>query len=245
MKLNNFRGFKLVDKALLIEQTSKKILVLADLHIGFEEALNKQGIFLPRTMFKEIMKEAEKLFGSSGKIDEIIILGDLKHEFGKISRQEWQEVLSFLDFLKTKCKKIVLVKGNHDTILEPIIRQREQEKIEIKDFYVIDDICFIHGHKMFSECLDKKIKTLVLGHLHPAVTIHDKTKSERYKCFLVGRWKGKKIIILPSFFPLVEGADVFIEDTNLAFNFNLKKFKVYAVGDKIYEFGELGEIEKI
>ncbi len=236
MKLKNLA---LLNKALLIEKNNKKILVLTDLHLGFEEALNKQGIFLPRTMFKQIIEDIKNVFKKIGKVDEIIILGDLKHEFGKISRQEWRETLSFLDFLKTKSKKIVLIKGNHDTILRPIAEKRE---IKIKDYYFVGDICFLHGHKVFPECLDKKIKTLVLGHLHPAVTIHDKIKSERYKCFLIGKYREKQVIILPSFFPLIEGSDVFIEDTHLAFDFNLKKFKVYVVGDKIYEFSKLGGI---
>lgn len=181
--------FEFVDKCLYLPE--KKILVIADLHVGYEEALNKQGIFIPRTQFKEIMKELKKTFKKleKKKVEEIVVLGDLKHEFGNISQQEWREVKEFLDFLKKKVRKVVLVKGNHDTILEPIAKRRE---LIIKDYYIKGEVCFLHGHKLFL-CLDKKIKTIVLGHRHPAVVLSDKYKKERYKCFLVGEWKKRKL----------------------------------------------------
>jgi hypothetical protein len=228
-----------MDKALYLEQ--EKILVIADLHLGYEEYLNKQGVFLPRFQYKKIIEDLDKIFLEVEKVKEIIILGDLKHEFGGILRQEWREVLNFLNYLKKKVKKIVLIKGNHDNYLINILKK---EKIKIKDFYVSGELAFMHGHKMFSGILDKdkEIKKIFLGHLHPAIRISKGAKSEIYKCFLRGRWKGKEVVILPSFFPLVEGADVFIEDTNLdkKFNFNLNRFEVYVVGDKVYDFGKLG-----
>jgi len=229
-----------VDKALWLPE--KKILVLSDLHIGYEEALSEAGVFLPKTQFKKMLEDLERVFKKIGKVKEIVILGDLKHEFGQISKQEWRETLRFLDFLEKSCKKIVLIKGNHDTILEPLA---ERKNLKIVNFYVKDELAFLHGHKLFPRCLDKKIKTLVMGHKHPAITIREGVKAETYKCFLVGRWKNKKIVILPSFFPLVEGSDVFIEDTNLAFNFRFGNFKVYAVGDKIYEFGKVKDVGRL
>ena len=75
-------------------------------------------------------------------------------------------------------------------------------------------------------------------------------KEEKYKCFLVGKWKNKEIIILPSFFPLIEGSDVSIENTNLdeKFNFNLKNFEVYIpVPDsfEVLDFGKLGGVGRL
>ena len=235
-------GAKIIGKALFFSE--KRILAIADLHIGYENMLNERGVLVPRAQFREMMNDLKKVFDEiekkQEKAKEIVILGDLKHDFGRISKQEWKETLALLDFLKKKCKKIVLIKGNHDAILEPIARQKG---IELRDFYIKDDICFMHGHKIFAGCLSKGIKTIVLGHGHPAIVLRDKIKSERYKCFLAGKWKGKQIIILPSFFPLVEGSDISMDFENgLAFNFNLKNFKVYAIGDKVYEFGKVKSI---
>jgi len=228
--------FKFIGKALYFPE--EKILAMADLHIGYEESLSKQGIFIPRRQFEETKKDLEKIFEEIKRIKEIIILGDLKHEFGEISGQEWRETRQILDFLKEKTEKIILIKGNHDTILEPIAKR---EELEIKDFYIKNKICFIHGNKLFPECLDKNIEMIVLGHRHPAVVISDKYKKERYKCFLVGKWKGKNIIILPSFFPFVEGTDVVNIGENKLFipEKTLEKFEVYVVGDKIYRFGKV------
>jgi len=228
----------------------EKILVIADLHIGHEEAMNKAGIFLPRIQFSEIIKDLNNIFLSLGKrnrtqrINEIIICGDLKHEFSQISEQEWKETLDILDYLEKKCKKIILVRGNHDKILGPIA---EKKKIEIVDFYIKNDVCFIHGDKIFPEILGKKIKTIVMGHRHPAVVLQDKYKKEKFKCFLVGKWKRKEVIILPSFFPLIEGTDLIEEGCNLLFikERDLRNFEVYAVGDRIYDFGKLKSIGRL
>src|SRR3989338_1275122 len=239
------KGIEIKGKALWLRKQS--ILVISDLHIGYENMLNEQGMLTPRTQFKEMMNDLKKVFDEiekgHEKVKEIVVLGDLKHEFGGISRQEWKETLAVLDFLKKHAEKIIIVKGNHDTILEPIARQRN---IELRDFYIKEDVCFVHGHRMFAECLDRKIKTIVMGHRHPALVLKDKTKSESYKCFLSGKCKGRQVIIMPSFFPLVEGTDISADFENkLAFNLNLKNFKVYAVGDKVYEFGVLKSLKKL
>lgn len=219
-----------------------KILVITDLHIGYEEMLNEQGILIPRVQFKEIIQDLEKIFKKiKEKIEEIIILGDLKHEFGKISSQEWRETKEVLDFLKKKGKKIVLVKGNHDMILEPIAKR---EELRIKDYYIKERVCFLHGDKIFPECLDRKIRILIIGHRHPAVVLSNKYKREKYKCFLVGEYKHKKIIVLPSFFPFIEGSDIIGCEKNKMFipEKNLKNFEVYIAGDEVYRFGKLKSI---
>ncbi len=77
------------EKALWLAK--RKILIIADLHLGYEEALNKEGILVPRQMFKVLKKEIKKLLKLKPKT--IIINGDLKNEFGQISKQEWVESL--------------------------------------------------------------------------------------------------------------------------------------------------------
>jgi len=80
-----FDNIQIIDLGLY----SKKTLIMTDFHIGYEEALNKQGILMPRFQFREIIERLENIFRKlKGKIDNIVILGDLKHEFGTISEQE-------------------------------------------------------------------------------------------------------------------------------------------------------------
>ena len=234
-------NIKFLNKCVLIKEKSKNILVLGDLHIGYEESLNKIGVLVPRMQFKEMVDELREIFSDTGRVDEIVLLGDLKHEFGEISKQEWKEVTGILDLFKKWAKQIILIKGNHDTILGPIAKRKE---IEIKEFYVTEGICFLHGHKMYPECLDKKIKSIILGHRHPAVVLSDKYKKERYKCFLVGKWKGKKVIILPSFFPFIEGSDIInVQESKLFISKKvLNEFEVYVIGKGIYKFDKLKNI---
>jgi len=230
-------NYKFVNRALYFPE--EKVLVIADLHIGYEEALRNQGIMLPASQFRDTLEGLKRVFEKIGKVKELIVLGDLKHEFGVISEQEWGEVGKVLDYFKENSEKVVVIRGNHDSMLEPILKRKG---MAILDYYVKEDCCFIHGHKLYSECLDKKIKKVILGHRHPAVIISDEYKTEKYKCFLVGKWKKKEIVILPSFFPFVEGHDVLSFGDNFLFieEKYLKKFDVYVVGDEVYKFGKLG-----
>ena len=232
--------YKFVGKALLFPM--ERILVISDLHMGYEEAMNSAGVFLPRQQFKQTKQDLEKVFHEVGRMKEVVILGDLKHEFGTISGQEWREVLEIVDYLGENSDKLILIRGNHDTILEPIAKRKE---LEIRDFYILGEIAFLHGDKQYLEALAREIKMIVMGHKHPAITLREGSKAETYKCFLVGKWKGKKIVILPSFFPLVEGSDVSIHDTNLGFNFDLGKFEAFVVGDKVYDFGKVEKIGRL
>jgi len=237
-----FKKFKFVGKSLYFPKEG--LLVIADLHIGYEEYLNEQGIFIPRTQFKETLKDLEKVFKKIkkiGKIKEIIILGDLKHEFGQISSQEWREVKRVLDIFKKKAGKVILIKGNHDVVLGPIAERKE---LKIKDFYIKEGVCFLHGHKLFLDCLGREIKMIAMGHKHPAIFLADKYKKEKYKCFLKGKWKKKDIIILPSFFPFIEGGDIMTLGANYLFipEKNLGSFEVFVVGDDVYGFGKMKKI---
>ena len=217
----------------------EKVLIISDLHIGYEEALNKEGILVPRQQFKLTKDLLERMLSSINP-ETIVINGDLKHEFGKISEQEWRETLKILDLLSAHAKKIVLVKGNHDTILEPIARKR---KILLVDFYFPDkkkDICITHGHKIWKDKEFLHAKVIIIGNEHPSVSLREGVKSELYKCFLVGSWKSKKLIAMPSFLPIIEGTDVRKEKILSPYlRQPLKNFEVFIVGDKVYRFGKL------
>jgi len=129
-----FGSIEIIDLALYVEGN----LILSDFHIGFEEALNKQGILMPRFQFSEIIKRLDGVFLKlkDKNIDKIIINGDIKHEFGTISEQEWRHTLRLLDYLGGRCDEIVLIKGNHDTILGPIAEKR---KVKVLDYLIINE----------------------------------------------------------------------------------------------------------
>jgi uncharacterized protein len=235
------KGIEIKGKALW--HAKKKILIIGDIHIGYEEAMRADGVFAPRTTFSELKKEIEELLLLKPKL--IIINGDIKHEFGRISNQEWKDALDFLDLL-LKSSKVILIKGNHDNFLEPIAIKRG---IDVKDFYFIDNICITHGHKIFlqEKVYNKKIRALIIGHEHPAVSITDGVKTESYKCFLKGEWKGKTLVVMPSFFSVFEGSNVKREKLLSPYldERTIGNFEVYVIGDKdkVYKFGKLKSIK--
>jgi hypothetical protein len=225
-------GIGIIGKALWLEKP--KTLIIADLHIGYEEALNKQGILIPRTQFKEIFEELEGLIEET-KPETIVINGDLKHEFGDISEQEWNDTLKILDLL-LKNADVILVKGNHDTILGPIARKRN---LKVVDKYETDGICIIHGDKM----IETDAKVLIIGHEHPAISLKEGMKTEKYKCFLLGNWKKQKLIVMPSFFSIFEGTDIRKGKLHSPYLKDIRNFEVFILGDKVYRFGKLKDIK--
>ncbi|MBI4451808.1 metallophosphoesterase [Candidatus Woesearchaeota archaeon] len=228
----------IIDLALYFDST----LVIADIHIGYEEVLNRQGILVPRTQFEEMAKRFEKIIKSHKykKIDRIIVNGDLKHEFGTISEQEWRNALKFLDLLAKYCKEIILIKGNHDTILGPIANKRN---VKVLGSVVVGKFLITHGDKIPDKGLLKKASTIIIGHEHPAISLKEGARVEKYKCFLKGKYKGKNLIVQPSFNTLIEGTDILRDEMLSPFlEQNLDSFEVYAVEDKVYDFGKLGNL---
>ncbi|TKJ17776.1 phosphoesterase [Candidatus Woesearchaeota archaeon B3_Woes] len=229
---------EIIDLALYLKK--EKILVISDTHIGYEEALNKQGVFVPRISFKEVVLKLEKILSKTGKLDRIIVNGDIKHEFGKISETEWRHTLRLLDFLSNHCKEVILVKGNHDTILGPIANKR---KVKVTNYVKVNDILLIHGDVLVKKELLKSVKTIIIGHEHPAVTIRDAARAEKYKCFLKGRYLRRNLIVMPSFNLLVYGLDVTsVKKFSPFLKQKLDNFEVYVIGDKVYNFGKLKKL---
>ncbi len=238
-----------IGKCILLKNKNKKILVIGDLHLGYEEVLNRSGVFVSRQMFDEMIFYLDKIFSKIGKVDSVILLGDVKHDFGSIVKQEWNDVLGLFDYLENKLKaegKIIITRGNHDKIIEPIARKREN--VKLLDYYILNEFCFLHGDKSFDKIYGGKIKYWIMGHGHPAVKISDGVKVEKYKCFLEGKYKNKEVIVVPSFFTYSEGSDPRENELGLAWKFNFNKFDVKIVGLgenlEVLDFGKLGRLEQ-
>lgn len=261
-----FDDIELIDLAIYTQNT----LVVTDFHIGYEEALNKQGVMVPRFQFPEIIKRLSNIFLKlkNKNIEKIIICGDLKHEFGRISDQEWRNTLKLIDFLGKYCKEIVLIKGNHDTILGPIAKKRN---VKVLDYYFIEPITkksslikkiinkssktikkklksknkilCLHGNKIPDKKLLESVTTIIMGHEHPAVSVKEGPRVEVFKAFLIGKWKRKNLIVLPSFNLVTEGTDVLKERIlSPLLKDNLRNFEAVIVADKLYDFGKIKDL---
>lgn len=235
--------FEAIDRCLFWKE--KKILIVGDLHLGYEDFLSEHGWSFPKTQIADTMLIFEGVFKRTGKLKEMILLGDVKHHFAGILGEEFSDFRKLVELFNQnllKDGKIIIVKGNHDTILAPVIsRWGYEDYIQLVDEYLKEDVLFFHGDKHSWAVSDnKKAKTLVVGHFHPAVTISEGAKREVFKCFLQGKLQRKEVIIVPSFFTLVDGTpirgklDKWLEVSN---------FKVYVVADKVYSFGNLKDLD--
>jgi len=208
----------------------EKTLILADLHIGYEEMLNKKGVMIPRFVFNDLIERVGKILDD---VDTVVINGDLKHEFGSILSTEWKNVRKFLDFLKDK--KIIFVQGNHDRIIRPLI-----EKMELVDYLKIGDVLICHG----DEIKDIDSKVIIIGHEHTAIGLKEGERVERYKCFLKGKFKRKTLITMPSFNLLTIGTDILRNKVLSPYlEGNLNNFEVFIVSDKVYDFGKIKNLK--
>lgn len=227
-------GLEIIDIALYF----RKNLIFADLHLGYEEILNAQGMMIPRFQYKKIIEKIEKI-SSMCDAETAIINGDLKHEFGGISSQEWKETLDFLDFLRERFKKIILVKGNHDILTGKIA---EKKNVEIKEYYISGEILIAHGHVIpkIGKTLMDKIKTIVIAHDHPCVGLRESGRIEKVKCFLSGKWRNKNLIVMPSLNFITKGTDILQENMLSPFLAEISKFNVYGIENfEVFPFGKV------
>jgi len=229
---------EIIDLALWLPK--QKVLVVSDFHIGYEESLNTRGILLPRYQFKDTKERLQKIFSVlETKPKKIIITGDLKHEFGTVQREEFFGLRELLAFLKKNCKDLIILKGNHDKILGFL----QNEKLKVMSKLTLRDTLFVHGDSI----VDSKANIIITGHAHPAIKLSDGIISEKVKCFLKGKYKGKTLIVLPSFNLVTEGTDVLSEKVLSPYLNSAKNLEAWAVpefGEVLY-FGKLKNLRLI
>lgn len=229
MKL--FKNIEIVDLGLKYKDN----LIIGDLQLGYEEYLHSKGMLIPKFQLNDILERLERIF-SKVKIKRIIINGDIKHEFGIINKQEWSDVLKLFDYLISKVEEIIVIKGNHDNILAPILKQRN---LKLIDYWEDDDITIIHGDKI----IIKLNKIIIISHEHPAISFKEKP-ADKFKCFLVGKFQRKNLIIMPSFSNLTVGTDVRNGKFLSPYLKNVDNFECYVVDDKgnARNFGKIKEL---
>jgi len=148
--------------ALIIEGQEKN-LVITDLHIGFEDNLSQNNIFLGKnTTVNESIKEVEKILVKT-KPDSLILLGDIKSGIKSITKSEWNDVPIFLEKIKKRIN-MTIIPGNHDANIEKLIP--EGISLATTKGIIIEDTLLTHGHTMPSENFSS-VSKIIMGHVHP------------------------------------------------------------------------------
>jgi len=148
--------------AILLENAGKKYITVSDLHIGLESELLAKGITITPSLVSDMIAELSDLVQSQ-HADSVILLGDIKHSVGTISKQEWDIVPIFLKQLSDKAD-VYIVPGNHDGNIRHLVPMNVN--IITSKGMVLDDTLLVHGHTMPSD-VRGHIKRIVMGHIHP------------------------------------------------------------------------------
>ena len=134
-------------------------LVITDLHLGISYEFKRDGFFVP-SQLKKLSKQVNKLLDET-KTKKLIIVGDFKHAVPDTPKKEKRELRQFVKKLK---KDLIVIKGNHDSLIEKIVDVTVRKKM------ILDDFTLTHGH------IKTKGEKFIIGHNHPLVMFKDKEK---------------------------------------------------------------------
>lgn len=246
--------------ALLITDNIKKkrkILVVADLHLGLEHELFASGIVIS-PQAEKFQKEFDKLIRMT-KADTLIILGDLKHKVPGISFRELREVPKLLEHLMKRVN-VIVTKGNHDDFIEKLV-PRGVKVYSSRGFKIKGKFSygFFHGHAWPSKAL-MKCDYLFMAHSHPGIEFKDKfgfrivepvwVKSELKKEIVAKKYKLKTIgklqtIILPTFNPILGGIPLNKGKEYIGPLLSSKAFYIPDATAYLLDGTELGKIKRL
>jgi len=154
--------------ALLLRKKSERALLVADLHLGWEAPLTRQGVHVPSQTPKILEKILQLI--KTCKPTRLIFLGDVKHAIAKVEMEEWRDIPDFFEALEKKVSDIQVVPGNHDGTLEPLLP--ETVKILPSTGVVFGNVGLFHGHAWPAPEL-LGCRSLITGHVHPMVAFRD------------------------------------------------------------------------
>ena len=201
------------EPALFIKE--KKILVIADLHIGIESELKEHGVNT-ESQTQKILNHFISIC-KKHKPETIIILGDIKHNIPTSTIQERNDVKNFLNQIKD-IAKVYIVPGNHDGNIAWI--KPEEITIQPSDGFCIENVGFVHGHRWPSKQVISSDQ-VITAHTHPTIMLTDRLEHKTFEpCWIKGKFIKKKIeekykiksnaevLFIPAFNPLCGGIAV-------------------------------------
>jgi putative SbcD/Mre11-related phosphoesterase len=180
------------EPALILETPLYKILMISDLHLGFEKGLSLKGINIPsqtQKIFNKLKSIIEKI-----SPDKIIILGDVKHGTLKIVPQEWVDVPQFFNNMRDLVKSVEIIMGNHDGGLKALLPKgtkihpsRGTSLFDGKESFAL-----MHGHawpypKLFS------CDVLIMGHNHLNIEFRGYGFRMVEPVWVMAKWDKKKV----------------------------------------------------
>ena len=214
-------------------------VVLGDLPLGYEKALEEEGMYIPRINTDSIREALNRII-CKYEPKRIVLLGDIKHDFKRTRYEGKEEVRKVIELLENAAD-VIVIKGNHDNFLQNILYDTDLMAVD----YV--DLCGFrmeHGHN------DSGKRPVIIGHEDPSVRIAGSVSGGvKLQCFL--HLKEEGIIVIPPFSPLSSGSDLSLAGPETFMSpacraANVGEADVYALSEfGILLIGKLSEIEDI
>jgi len=213
------------DRCLLLNDT---VMVISDLHLGYESAMESEGLHLPRINTQGIRDSLHRCLHRY-EPETVVILGDIKHDFRRPDHECRNEILEILELISETAEP-VLVKGNHDNFLQNIL---SGTRFQLLDRMQAGRFHLEHGHE------DGGSRPVVIGHEHPSLRIYDQIGAHvKLPCFL---WAHQdQVLVIPSFSLFSGGNDISSGDNDVFMSPALQKTRADDID--VYAVSEIGLI---
>jgi metallophosphoesterase superfamily enzyme len=158
-------------------------LVAADPHLGFEGAMNRNGIYLPPRSLDPagVLVKAAVETGSR----RIVLLGDVKHRLSGPTVEEGFDIKGFFRKLTEVVDRVDVCPGNHDGGLADALVPGVE--LHGPRGFLSGDVGFWHGHTWPDPALFGG-RRLLMGHTHPTVWFLDHLSTKvAEQCWLRAR----------------------------------------------------------
>lgn len=156
------------DRGLIISWDDATVLLISDIHLGFEETISQErGVEFP-PQHPAILRRIENLV-KKYSVSHLNIIGDVKHTIIVDSFYNWEILPEFMEKL-VNIVETTIIPGNHDGNLEALLPR----DIILTDVHGIvsgpreECVGLLHGHSWpSSDVLGTKM--IVVGHNHPTI----------------------------------------------------------------------------
>lgn len=177
------------DRTVRIDST----LVLADLHLGRAAT---SAVEAPVADGRDILDRLDDILAESVP-ETVVLAGDVLHSFETVPRGVTERLEEIADRVDKAGSELIVVPGNHDTMLDSVWDGSTTEA-----YWIDEETVVVHGH----ERPDAEAHRYVIGHDHPTIEI----QGQRHPCFLEGQGGPDRaeLLVLPAFNRFTAGVPI-------------------------------------
>jgi putative SbcD/Mre11-related phosphoesterase len=153
----------------LMVESGERVMMVADLHLGLEYDLAKQGINIPY-QWNRILEELIFLL-EEYRPDRLVLLGDVKHGVPSTSFQEKREIPLFFETLLEMVENIDITRGNHDANIQNYLP--EEVNLHTSKGIIFGEefkVAAMHGHAWPNPAI-MTADAVIMAHNHPTVML--------------------------------------------------------------------------